>query len=198
MVTAAHPTIPLDVLEATWLIKLPGRTLTDAELIGYRAQALAKHSALIDAMRAKVTKAKVERLLKYEQDHKAVIKDFDFKPGSLVLIRNTGIESSLDRKMKPRYLGPMVVIRRTTGGSYIVAELNGALWSHKVAQFRVLPYFARSKIELPNNLLEWLSVSNEGLQKVLDSTEPSEEEIDVVPDIDTIVLPESDDDSDSS
>ena len=198
MVTAAHPTIPLDVIEATWLVKLPGRVLTDAELIGYRAQALAKQAALIDEMRAKVTKAKVERLLKYEQDHKAVIKDFDFKPGNLVLIRNTGIESSLDKKMKPRYLGPMVVIRRTTGGSYIVAELNGALWSHKVAQFRVLPYFARSKIDLPENLLEWLSISKEGLQKVLEATEPIEPEIEAVPDIDTLPLPDSDDESDSN
>ncbi len=25
MVTAAHPVIPLDVVEATWLVKLPGR-----------------------------------------------------------------------------------------------------------------------------------------------------------------------------
>jgi len=43
MVTGAQPTIPLDILEATWLIKLPGRILTTAELIGYRAKALAKH-----------------------------------------------------------------------------------------------------------------------------------------------------------
>ncbi len=88
-----------------------------------------------------MSKAKIARLLQYKKDHKAVIRDFDFKPGSLVLVRNTGIESSLDRKMKARYLGPVVVIRRTQGGSYVVAELNGALWGQKVAQFRVLPYF---------------------------------------------------------
>ncbi|KJA14595.1 hypothetical protein HYPSUDRAFT_113141, partial [Hypholoma sublateritium FD-334 SS-4] len=107
MVTAAHPTIPLDIVEATWLVKLPGRVLTDEEVIGFRAQALAKHAALIDAMRARVSKAKIARLLKYEKDNKAVIRDFDFKPGDLVLVRNTGIESSLDKKMKPRYVGPV-------------------------------------------------------------------------------------------
>ena len=43
MVTVAHPTIPLDVTEATWLVELPDHVLTDNELIGYRARALAKH-----------------------------------------------------------------------------------------------------------------------------------------------------------
>ena len=37
MVMGAHPTIPLDVTEATWLVALPDRVLTDDELIGYRA-----------------------------------------------------------------------------------------------------------------------------------------------------------------
>ena len=37
MVTGVHPTIPLDVTEATWLIELPNHVLTDDELIGYRA-----------------------------------------------------------------------------------------------------------------------------------------------------------------
>ena len=35
MVTAAHPILSLDIQEATWLVKLPGRRLTTAELIGY-------------------------------------------------------------------------------------------------------------------------------------------------------------------
>ena len=36
MVTGVHPTILLDVAEATWLVELPDRVLTDDELIGYR------------------------------------------------------------------------------------------------------------------------------------------------------------------
>src|SRR6266436_5962502 len=72
----AHPTLPLDVTEATWLVELPDRVLTDDELIGYRARALAKHKTHIDEMRARVSEVKIKRLLKYEKDHKAVIKDY--------------------------------------------------------------------------------------------------------------------------
>ena len=53
MVTGAHPTLPLDVTEATWLVELPDWVLTDDELIGYRAKALAKHKTHIDEMHAR-------------------------------------------------------------------------------------------------------------------------------------------------
>ena len=107
--------------------------------------------------------------------------------------------------MKPRYVGPVVVIRRSKGGSYIVAELNGALWGQKVGQFRVLPYFAREKIALPAKLLNWLAVAPETLQKVLDAEEPPDAgpDDDVPLSFDGVDTPETDhesehdDDSDS-
>ena len=175
MVTGAHPTLPLDVTEATWLVELPDRVLTDDELIGFRAKALAKHKTHVDEMRARVSEDKVKRLLQYEKDHKAVIKDYNFNLGDLILVRNTAIEKSLDKKMKARYLGPMVVIRRTKGGSYVVAELNGALWQQKVGAFRCIPYYARKSIKLPENVLEWLEISEEGLQKILNSKDNEDE-----------------------
>jgi hypothetical protein len=73
MVTGVHPTIPLDVTEATWLVELPDHVLTDDELIGFRARALTKHKMHVDEMHTRVSKAKIKWLLWYEKDHKAVL-----------------------------------------------------------------------------------------------------------------------------
>jgi len=50
-----------------------------------------------------------------------------FKPGDLVLICNSQVEKELDRKSKPRYLGPYEVVRRTQGGSYVLKEMDGTI-----------------------------------------------------------------------
>jgi len=51
--------------------------------------------------------------------------------------------------MKPRYLGPMVVLRRTTGGSYLLAELDRSISRLRYAAFRLLPYFPRNEVTIP-------------------------------------------------
>ena len=67
MLTGAHPTLPLDIQEATWLVELPGRPLSTAELVGFRARALAKHRQHVAEMRAKIDKGKQEWLVRYER-----------------------------------------------------------------------------------------------------------------------------------
>jgi hypothetical protein len=95
-----------------------------------------------------------------------------------VLVRNTPIEESLDRKMKDRWLGPMIVVRESKGGSYILCELDGAVYHKKIAKFRVIPYRARKSIKLPDNLDELLDMSEEKLQ-ALDDSDDIEEELDM-------------------
>ena len=84
------------------------------------------------------------------------IHDFDFDQGKLVLVRNSKFDKGLGDKTKPRYFGPLVVIKRTKGGSYILAELDGSLSKLRFAAFRLLPYHPRNLKAVPvtRDLLE--------------------------------------------
>ncbi|KAG6863808.1 hypothetical protein C0993_010290 [Termitomyces sp. T159_Od127] len=125
MVTGALPIIPLDLAETTWLVELLEGPLTTEELIGYCACALAKHYQHMRNMREHVGKDKLQWALKFAEEHKHSIKDYNFKPLDLVLVKNMITESSFSAKMLPWFHSPMVVIAKTKGGNYIVAELDG-------------------------------------------------------------------------
>jgi hypothetical protein len=79
--------------------------------------------------------------------------------------------------MCPRYLGPLIVLSRNKGGAYIVAELDGSVLDRPIAAFRVIPYFAHTKINLPP-LDKLLNISKQRLQELQDSTEADPEDED--------------------
>jgi len=56
----------------------------------------------------------------------------------------------------------MIVVRVNKGGSYIVAEMTGAVCQQKCARFRVVPYYARRKIPLPEGIMKIIDLDKEG------------------------------------
>ncbi|ETW77123.1 hypothetical protein HETIRDRAFT_223073, partial [Heterobasidion irregulare TC 32-1] len=130
--------------------------------------ALQKRQSDLAHLRSSVVSARVQAAIRFEQQHSATLRDFNFHRGSLVLMRNTAIEKALNRKMRPRYLGPLLVISRNRGGAYILAELDGSVFDRPVAAFRVIPYFARRSLKLAD-LEALFDISQERLQAMEDS-----------------------------
>ena len=166
MVHGVHPLLPFDIAEATYLLPTLDAGISTSDLISIHAKQLLKRETDLATFRSDIMKSRLAAIRRFEETFAKVIVDFNFQPGSLVLLRNSKVEDSLNRKTKPRYLGPMVVVKRTKGGSYILAELNGALSKSRVAAFRVIPYLPRSKSSIP--VTELVSVPIEDLEAMTD------------------------------
>ena len=51
--------------------------------------------------------------------------------------------------MKPHYLSLMVVLHRTTGGLYLLAELDSAISCLRYTAFQLLLYYPHTHIAIP-------------------------------------------------
>ena len=169
--TGTQPLLPIDIAEANYLLPAPQSPLSSTELIVRRAITLQKRQVQLAQLRETVYQARVQAAIRFEKEHANTIQDFDFKLGDLVLVRNTAIEKALNRKMRPRYLGPLIIISRNKGGAYIIAELDGSVFDRPIAAFRVIPYFARTELTLPS-LADLLDISQQRLRELEGSRDP--------------------------
>ena len=144
MAHGVEPLFPFNLAEATFLVLLlDADSSSTSDLIAWHACQLQKCQEDLDTIRDRVLKACFTSIKHFEAMFKSQIKDFDFRPGSLILVRNSKFEKELNRKTKPRYLGPMVVLHQTTGGSYVLAELDGSVSKLCFAAFCIVPYYPR-------------------------------------------------------
>ena len=138
-----EPVLPFDVVEATYLAPPVTAPMSSADLLAMRARQLGKRKDDLKKAAARVLASRFRSAAAFIRAHKDTIKDYDFQPGDLVLVRNTQIEKELSRKHKDRYLGPLEVVRRHQSRSYTLREVDGAVSRMVYAAFRLIPYHAR-------------------------------------------------------
>jgi len=143
MAHGVEAVLPLDIAEATYLLPPLDVPTSTEDLIAHHAQQLQKRPEDLPEMSARVLKARKQSAAHFVKCFSSTIQDFDFEVGSLVLVHNSCIEKELNCKTKPCFLGPMVVVHRTKGGAYILAELNRAVSRLQYAAFQIIPYLAR-------------------------------------------------------
>ena len=145
MAHGVEPVLPFDITLATFLVPDITDKLSTADLITTRTRQLQRREDDLAAIHSNVLKSRFESVRQFERQFENTIRDYNFGPGAFVLVRNSSVENDLGRKAKPRYIGPMVVLRRTKNGSYRLAELDGTISNLRFAAFRLVPYHARSR-----------------------------------------------------
>ncbi|KAA1473771.1 hypothetical protein DENSPDRAFT_780612 [Dentipellis sp. KUC8613] len=143
-----HPVLPFDLTEATFLVEGFKSGMSHAELLALRIRQLEKRAEDLENASYKLIQYQIHSKEEFERKFKSRLSQKEFQSGELVLVRNSMVEKSLNRKTKPRYRGPYEVVRRTKGGSYILQELSGVVMRDAVAAFRLIPYIARNEAVL--------------------------------------------------
>lgn len=167
-----EPIFPFDLAEATMLAPPVEGMVETHDLIATRAIALQRRQEDLDIIKKALHKAQISSAKAYEERYRHSMKDYMLKPGHLVLVQNSKFDSSVGSKAKPRYHGPMVVVRKTEGGSYILAELDGAVSRLRYAAYRVVPYHARDSKRIPRASITQLE--DHKLDMITREREPNE------------------------
>ncbi|KAG2045892.1 hypothetical protein BDR06DRAFT_900062 [Suillus hirtellus] len=144
LVHGVHPVLPFDLAEATFMVDGFKSGMTSADLLALRIRQLERHPEDLEQAAETLKKARFKSKEQFEKRYSKRLRREAYQPGDLVLVRNTRIEKELNRKTKPRYLGPYKVERQTQGGSYVLSEMDGTISRRGVAAFRLLPYISRN------------------------------------------------------
>ena len=147
LVHGTDPVLPFDLWESTFLVEGFKDNLSQEELLSLRIRQIERRDEDMHKAMQTLRQSRLNSKRQFEKRFETRLVHGNYPPGTLVLIRNTAIEKELNRKTKPRYLGPYKVVRQTKGSSYVLAELDGTELSRPIAAFRVIPYIQRSTLK---------------------------------------------------
>ena len=139
--------------------------LSTSDLLGLQACQLAKREDNSAEIYDNVVKAHFASIAHFEKQLKTTIHNYNFQTGNLGLVLNKALMPESNTKCKPRYFGPMLIIRCTARGSYCLAEIDSTVSKLKFVGFCLVPYLARTK----KNLLITKFIDQKGLVELEDN-----------------------------
>ncbi|KNZ81102.1 hypothetical protein J132_03093 [Termitomyces sp. J132] len=133
--TGTHPLLPADIVEVTYLQPLPNFLLSTTNLIVHQAIDLQCQQEDLDHLHSNLFSTCHLAAICFKAGHAATICNYNFQASDFVLMRNTRIKVIHNKKMKPCYLGPLVVISCNCGSAYILCKLDGSVLHFPIATF---------------------------------------------------------------
>jgi len=98
MVHGVEPILPFDLIQATFLIPNLTQPLTTEDLLAVRARQLQKRPVDLASIHNHILASRHASVHQFEKQYMNTIRNLNFTPGSLVLVRNTNLNMD---KMKP-------------------------------------------------------------------------------------------------
>lgn len=139
-----EPVLPFDLTEATFMVTGYRYRMKTSDLLALRMRQLDKREDDLERAAAAIRRSRLVSKDRFEKRFAHRLRKKPLKKGDLVLVRNSKErDTDLPSKSAPRYFGPFRIHRRTTGGSYVLQELDGTFLKKGVAAFRLLPYQPR-------------------------------------------------------
>jgi len=142
------PYLPFDIFDTTFTLLDITTLIPTCKLIAIHAHQLTKWDKDLTHGHDCLLKSRITSIKDFEHHFKNTIHDYTFKPRDLILVLNKKIKAASNAKCKPRYFGPMVIVSRSQGGSYQLAEIDGSLLKLKFTAFCIIPYYPRSLTSL--------------------------------------------------
>ena len=121
------------------------------ELLALRIRMFDKRQQDLDKAANQLALSRFKTKERFMKEFRYRIQD-QFKTGDLVLVRNSTIEESLNRKVQQRYFGPYQIAYGIGEGenhrhSYIIQEMDGTIAKALIAAKRLIPYRPRAIYE---------------------------------------------------
>ena len=149
----------MDVADATFLAEGFWVRMSSEELLVLRMLQIERWPEDLARAAQALQKTRFASKGEFEKKCSKRMRRESYKPRELVMVWNSEVEMSLNRKSKPRYLGLFKVVWRTRGGSYVLRELDGNVLWEGVAAFWLFPYISWY------NVKELRRIAEEGLDE---------------------------------